>query len=228
MARTWGAIFDWDGVVIDSSERHEESWHCLAAELGKALPEGFFKQSFGMKNQFTIPNILGWSDDPVEIQQIAYRKEVLYRELVGAHGLEPLPGVREWLGVLAEADVPCAVGSSTPRANIDFALGLIDLAQFFSGIVSAEDVVEGKPHPDVFLKAAAKIGRVPQRCVVFEDAHVGVQAARAGGMRVVAVATTNPPSAMTAADRVVERLDELTIDGLDAWFPEPAPAAAVL
>lgn len=218
MAAAWGAIFDWDGVVIDSSRQHELSWDRLAGELGYELPPGFFKQSFGMKNQTIIPNLLGWAHEPAAIREIAGRKEVLYREAVGEQGLEPLPGVVAWLRALQAAGIPCAVGSSTPRANIDFALGLIHLAEFFQEIVSAEDVAHGKPDPEVFLKGAARIGCPPERCVVFEDAHVGVQAARAGGMKVVAVATTNPASELTAADGVVHRLDELTVEQLAAWF----------
>src|SRR5271166_5933683 len=189
---TWGAVFDWDGVIIDSSRQHEESWDRLAAEIGKPLPEGHFKAGFGRKNEFIIPNILKWTDDPAKVRELSLRKEALYREIIVERGLEPLPGVRTWLDRLAAAAVPCAVGSSTHRKNIEVSLDVLGLHGFFSEIVSSEDVSHGKPDPEVFLKAAGKIGMPPGKCVVFEDAHVGIEAAHRAGMKVIAVATTNP------------------------------------
>jgi len=214
----WGAIFDWDGVIIDSRRHHEESWERLAREEKRELPAGHFIQGFGRKNDYIISEILKWTTDAGEIGRVALRKEAIYREIVGEWGIEPLAGVREWLSALQEAGVPCAIGSSTHRANIDLSLGLMGLEPFFAEIVSAEDVTCGKPDPQVFLTAARKIGREPTRCVVFEDAHVGIEAARAGGMRVVAVATTHPPEELKVADRVVVRMDELTPDEFSRWF----------
>lgn len=205
----WGAIFDWDGVVIDSSAFHEASWELLAKRNRRPLPPGHFKAGFGRKNEFIIPEILGWTRDPAEIEHLSLEKEALYRELIAEKGIEPLPGVRTWLERLAAAGVPCAVGSSTHRLNLDLTLRLTGLAEFFSAIISAEDVSRGKPDPEVFLKAAARLERAPGRCVVFEDAFVGIEAAHAGGMRAVAVATTHPLSALGAADLAVTRLDHL-------------------
>ena len=91
---TIGAIFDWDGVVIDSSAQHEKSWELLAAEIGKTLPPGHFKKGFGKKNQLIIPEILAWSNDPEEIERLGDRKEELYRELVGQGGMTVLPGAQ--------------------------------------------------------------------------------------------------------------------------------------
>ena len=217
-AADWGALFDWDGVIIDSSSHHEESWERLAREEARTLPPDHFKIGFGRKNEFIIPSLLGWTRDPAEIRRLSLRKEALYRAVVAERGLSALPGVRTWLERLRDAGVPCAIGSSTHRANIDLSLGLIGLAEFFTGIVTAEDVSHGKPDPEVFLTAAARISRPPERCVVFEDAHVGIAAARAGGMRVVGVATTHPASDLITTDLAVHRLDELQPATLAAWF----------
>jgi beta-phosphoglucomutase family hydrolase len=214
----WGAIFDWDGVIIDSSRQHEESWERLAREIGKQLPEGHFKAGFGRKNEFIIPNILKWDEDPAEVRRLSLRKEELYREIVLEKGLEPLPGVRMWLDRLAAAGTPCAIGSSTHRKNIEVSLDVLGLRGFFREIVSAEDVSHGKPDPEVFLKAAGKLGIGPERCVVFEDAHVGIEAAHRAGMRVIAVATTNRIEELGEADRAVGRLDELQTGEIAKWF----------
>jgi HAD superfamily hydrolase (TIGR01509 family) len=210
-----GAIFDWDGVIIDSSRQHEESWERLAAEEGRTLPAGHFKEGFGKKNEWIIPNLLRWSDEPGEVHRLSLRKEALYRVIVLERGLEALPGVREFLERLRVAGVPCCIGSSTHRENIAAIIHVLGFEGFFAGMVTAEDVTHGKPHPDVFLKAAAKIGRAPASCVVFEDAFAGLEAAHAGGMKAVAVATTHPAERLAGrAHRVVHRLDELTVADL--------------
>jgi beta-phosphoglucomutase family hydrolase len=213
-----GAIFDWDGVVIDSSAAHEVSWDRLAQEQRRPLPPGHFKEGFGRKSEYIIRNILGWTQDPGEARRLSARKEELYREVVVERGIAPLPGVREFLARLRDSAIPCAVGSSTERKNIDTILALIGLGGFFSAIVSADDVTIGKPNPQVFLLAAQQIGVPAARCVVFEDALVGLEAARAGGMKAVGVATTHPPEGLVGADRVVRRLDELSLADLRKLF----------
>ncbi|HWA10910.1 MAG TPA: HAD family phosphatase [Opitutaceae bacterium] len=210
-----GALFDWDGVIIDSSRQHEGSWERLAEEEKRALPENHFKLGFGKKNEWIIPNLLGWSADAAEVHRLSLRKEALYRTIVLERGLEALPGVHVFLERLRAAGVPCCIGSSTHRENIATIIHVLGLEKFFAGMVTAEDVSHGKPHPDVFLRAAAKIGREPARCVVFEDAFAGIEAAHAGGMKVVGVATTHAPELLHGrADRVVRQLDELEVADL--------------
>ena len=208
----FGAIFDWDGVIIDSAKLHEQSWHRLAHELGTEITPGSFVRGFGMKSAQIIEQIHHWATAPDEIARLTNRKEALYREIVGRSEISPLPGVVEWLQRLCEAHVPCAVASSTQRANIEAVLARLGLQDAFRAIVSAEDVVHGKPNPEVFEKAAARLGIAAQRSIVFEDAHVGIEAAHAAGMKVVAVTTTHPASQLSAADVIVGRLDELTLE----------------
>ena len=207
------AIFDWDGVVIDSHDQHSESWTLLAEEQGSVLPVDFFETSFGMRNESIFPMFFSsWVDpeDKVRISELADRKEELYRELVRRDGIEPLPGVVALLESLSDAGIPCSVGSSTPRANIDAIMEVIGLGHRFQAITAAEDVTEGKPDPQVFLKAAAKVGGTPADSVVFEDAHVGIAAGLAAGMKVIAVATTHPIESLGEADLAVQSLEEVS------------------
>ncbi len=207
MDRKTGAIFDWDGVIINSAAHHEASWERLAKENGKTLPENHFKRGFGMKNEVIIPELLGWTTVPTEIRILSLRKEALYREIVREKGIEALPGVREWLQTLKHAGVPCIIASSTHRENITATLEVLGLGDFFEAAVTSEDVKRGKPDPEVFLTAAQRLEVDPANAVVFEDALVGVAAARAAGMRVVAVTTTEPREKLAAAraDHVVDR-----------------------
>jgi len=214
----FGVIFDWDGVIIDSSDFHEASWERLAEHEGKELPPGYFKKGFGMRNETIIPEILQWTNDPQEVQRLADLKEQFYRAVMIRQGISPLPGVRPLLKSLRDHGIKCAVGSSTPLLNITTALNLLGLRDSFDAIVAAEDVTRGKPDPQVFLVAAQKIGMPPYRCVVFEDALAGIDAGRKAGMKVVAVATTNPPDRLTLAHRIVQRLDEISVDALERLF----------
>ena len=208
-----GVIFDWDGVVLNSAAAHERSWAMLAAEESLPLPEDHFKRGFGRKNAEIIPSILGWSRENAEIQRLGDRKEALYREILLAGGVQPLPGVREFLAQLDLLKMPRAVGSSTPRANIDAALTAMDLTGRFDAIVCADDVTKGKPDPEVFLTAAARLEVEPAHCMVLEDATFGLQAAKAAGMLAVGVTTGHTPDVLreAGAELVVDHLDELDV-----------------
>ena len=110
---------------------------------------------------------------------------------------------------------PQAVGSSAPPGNLDLLLGLTDTRRYFGAVVTGDDVRRGKPDPEVFLTAAAKLGVASSQCVVFEDAVAGVEAAKAGGMRCVAVTFVghHPADKLSAAgaDLIVASLDEVTV-----------------
>jgi len=213
-----GVLFDWDGVVIDSSAQHERSWELLAQETGLPLPEGHFKAGFGKKNQVIIPDILRWAQEPAAIATLAARKEEIYRDLVRQSGVTILPGARELLAALELEGVPTAVASSTPRQNLDAIFASTGLDRFFKAVVCGDDVVNGKPAPDVFFLAARKIGLAPDACLVIEDAHAGIEAALAAGMRVLAVATTHPLADLHRATAAVESLAEITPASLRSLF----------
>lgn len=218
-----GVVFDLDGVLIDSHDQHERSWFRLAEEIGKPLTKEQFKTSFGMRNESCIPDVFGWAerDDADTIRELGDRKEELYRELLAEGGLDPLPGVVSLLESLVSADIPVSLGSSTSRKNIEVCFEATGLTRFFGeNYTGAEDVTRGKPAPDVFLEAARKIAREPAHCVVIEDAHVGVEAALAGGMRAIAVTTTHPRESFAdaGAAMIVDSLAELDAGTIVSLF----------
>jgi beta-phosphoglucomutase family hydrolase len=215
-----GAIFDWDGVVVDSSSHHEASWERLAKETGLPLPDNHFKRGFGMKNEWILPNLLNWTQDPAQINRLSLRKEELYRDIIRERGIEALPGVRELLDLLHAKGIPAVIGSSTHRLNITTTLDSLGLGHRFAAICSAEDVTMGKPDPQIFLQAAQKINRPPAACVVFEDAQVGIDAALAGGMKAVGVATTHPLGTLRGSHRQVNRLTEVDWAFLNSLWAE--------
>jgi beta-phosphoglucomutase len=150
--------------------------------------------------------------------ELAGRKEDLYRASVREEGTQLLPGAGKLLAAFAAAGWPQAVGSSAPPANLDLLLTLTDTRRYFVAVVTGDDVTRGKPDPEVFLKAAARLGADPGRCVVFEDAVAGVQAAKAGGMHCVAVTFVghHPAEKLRAAgaDLVVGSLEDVTVEAV--------------
>ena len=209
-------IFDFDGVVIDSHEAHERSWFALADELDRPFTRETFVATFGQRNESILP-LLGWAEegDKARIQQLGDRKETLYREILRSEGIQPLPGVVALLEDLRAQGIPSAIGTSTPRANVECVLEITGLAVFFREVASAEDVTRGKPDPEVFLKAAEKLGVAPFACVVIEDARVGIRAAKAAGMKALAVTTTHPAESL--APEMPDRI-EASLVPVDAEY----------
>jgi len=213
-------IFDWDGVVVDSSAAHKASWEMLAHEHKFVLPEDHFTQSFGRTNKAVITELFNWAVDPLVVKQLGDRKEVLYREILKTTGLDPLPGAINLFNTLKDADIPMAVGSSTPLENIASVIDMIGAGGIFDALITSEDVQKGKPDPEVFLKAAAALNVEPQDCVVFEDAVYGIQAALAAGMKAVALTTTHRISHFdsTWPHKIVRNLDDVSLNMiLNLW-----------
>ena len=207
-------IFDLDGVLVDTGKFHQQSWEDLAGRQGWAFSEEIFRQTFGMQNYQIIPILAGGDLPPAEVNRLADWKEARYRELVAGR-LSLLEGAAALINDLKKHKFLLAIGTSTPRENLDFILNQIPIRDDFDALVSGEEVSNGKPAPDTFLKAAEKL-RVPAgRCGVVEDAVQGVQAARAAGMKVIAVATTRRRQDLIQADFIVDSLGELSADRFD-------------
>jgi beta-phosphoglucomutase len=205
-------IWDVDGTLVDTSEMHFQAWVRLAGELGRPFSRDDFAATFGRRNPEIIRYLFHHDFNDVEIADIGERKENYYRA-AAQNGVSLLPGVRELLEGLHAAGARQAVGSSAPRGNLDLILRLTGCREYFDTIVGMEDTTRGKPDPQVFLRAAEKLGVPAQRCVVLEDAVAGVEAAKAGGMKCIAVtfAGHHPEEKLKAAgaDRVVRCFTEV-------------------
>ncbi len=201
------AIFDHDGVLVDSLAFHQHAWLILGQRTGLPITPEFIHDTFGMTNLSIFRKLLGNALDMAEVQRYSDLKEVCYRD--AARGkIELMAGVRELLDDLTAAGFRLAIGSSGVLPNLELTVDSCGLMGRFAAIASLEDIERGKPDPQIFLVAAAKAGVHPGRAVVFEDAPVGIQAAKAAGMRAVGVTTTHPAPALweAGADEVVENL----------------------
>ena len=142
-------------------------------------------------------------------------KEQRYRELVEGK-LKLLDGVKVLIDDLKKHGFALAIGTSAPRANLDFMLEHKPLGDCFDVYVTGEEVISGKPAPDTFLKAAEKLSMPADRCVVVEDAVAGVQAGKTAGMAVVAVTNTTDRPKLAQADIIVDSLAELSVENFAA------------
>lgn len=219
MEKIIGALFDWDGVVADSGAAHEESWKELAKLNGLPLPEGFFKSTFGKRNLEIIMDILRWTPDPSEAQRLSDQKEEIYRAGIAKNGLPTIRGAVAFVRALKSAGIPRAVGSSTPRENLEQALKTLGMEGDFDALVTSEDVERGKPAPDVYIKAACRLGLDPRECAVFEDSLAGVVAAARAGAKKIALSTTNPKGFWEARENPEEKPD-LAIPDFSDFSPE--------
>lgn len=215
-----GAIFDWDGVVIHSAQLHLESWEALAKELEKDLPEDHFQKGFGKRNETIIPKILGWTVDPALIERWGKRKEEIYRQLARKLGIPLAPGAKSFLRLLSGRKVLSSIGTSTERENVKLALDQHRLESFFVGSICSEDVARGKPDPEVFLKAAQLMSLDPGQCVVFEDSRHGIEAAKRGGMKAVALTTSHPAESFSdlRPDLIFESLESIDPSAIEGLF----------
>ncbi len=210
-----GVIFDLDGVLVDTSRFHLQSWYDLADREGYAMSDEFFYETFGMQNAGVIPRLAGRELPPEVIQEHSDWKEARYRELIAGQ-LKLLEGVQELLEDLRRNDFKLAIGSSTPRVNLEFMLANTGVERFFDAYATSEDVSRSKPAPDTFLAAARKMGLTPGQCVVIEDSIPGVRSGKAAGMIVVAVTNTRKAEELSEADRIVNSLVELNAADFDS------------
>ena len=200
-------LFDLDGVLVDSRAQHLEAWQRFAKEHGINAPAGYFDRTFGLRNDAILGGLIE-GITIADIERLGGEKERIFREIIGEPGLQPLLGAPELLDFLDKEQIPRAVVTSTPRANLDMVLRLLGISGCFQALVSAEDTSKGKPDPEGFLLGAERLGGAPEHCVVIEDAPAGIQAAKAAGMRAIGVTTTHAAPDLAGADLVVESLAE--------------------
>jgi beta-phosphoglucomutase len=208
-------IWDVDGTLVDTAQLHFSAWTRLANELSRPFSRDDFAATFGRRNPEILNYLFGTQFDDRRVAELGDRKEDYYKNAAKTEGVSLLPGARQLLEGLHEAGFLQAIGSSAPLGNVDLILGLTDTRQFFEAIVSMEDTQRGKPDPQVFLVAASRLAVSPVQCVVMEDAVAGVQAAKAGGMRCIAVRFVAHHSEEklrnAGADMIVDSLEQVTV-----------------
>jgi len=217
MESSFAVIFDMDGVLIDSNPYHKISLKQFCAKYGHNLTDKQLEEKiYGRTNKDWIPNVFG----PLSVEQVASytdEKEALFREIYNDH-VTPLKGLVPFLTILKKNNVPMAIGTSAPRANVDFTLSKTGIGSFFDAILDDTFVNKGKPDPEIYIKAAHALGYDPQKCIVFEDSISGVQAGHNARCKVVGVTTTHTANELALTDLIIEDFEGISLQNLENLF----------
>ncbi len=208
-------IFDFDGVILDSEPQHQESFRRLFekhAVVFSETPDDFT----GIPARDNIRRVYRKADltlSNADVERLNTERDSFYLDVMNETGTRTLPGARELIAALRAQKIPVALASSTNLSVLIKILPEIGLQDSFDAVVGGDEVKDGKPAPDIFLKAAERLGVPPQACVVIEDANAGVQAAFAAGMKVLMVRNDRILQQKEKADAFVDDLA-----GVDADF----------
>ncbi len=191
------AIFDMDGTLVDNMAYHIASWEafCQHHHLPFSL-ETYYQQFNGRTSRDVLQLLFNRTLTDGEVYDFTEEKEEWYRQLYRPH-LKPVAGCLDFLENLRANGVKLAVATSAPLSNLQFTLEGAGLAPFFEVVVYGALVRRGKPDPEIYLTTAEKLGVEPSRCVVFEDALLGIESARRAGMPVVTLTTSHPAAELT-------------------------------
>lgn len=200
-----GAIFDLDGVLVDTARYHFEAWRRLAAELGFEFSERDNERLKGVSRENSLDILLevgGVTATPSERRDLAVRKNRYYVDSLGAlTKSDLLPGALESLRILREIRLPAALASASRNAQT--VLQRLDISSFFAAVVDGTAVTKAKPNPEIFFLAADKLKLSPSQCAVFEDAEAGIKAARSAGCYTIGIGS---PAILGDANFIIPNL----------------------
>lgn len=204
-------LFDLNGTMIDDMQYHTIAWHkILTEDLGAQITVEETKAQMYGKNSELLDRVFGKGYFPYErMLEISLEKERRYQEAFSPH-LKLIAGLDQFLEKAKQQSIRMAIGSAAITFNIDFVLDNLNVRSYFDAIVSADDVVESKPHPETFLKGAQLLKVQPSDCVVFEDAPKGVEAAQNAGMRCVVLTTMHEEEEFRPYSNIIRFVKDYT------------------
>ncbi|MBM4035246.1 MAG: HAD family phosphatase [Planctomycetes bacterium] len=204
--RDSGVVFDLDGVLVDSEGLHVEAWRRLFAERGVELTDEEYAQGVGMSDADWLAWLFARRGTAGDVAWWREAKRQLFQALLAAD-VRPFPGVVGLVRTLRPR-FRLGVASNSWRRNIETVLDALGIRGCFDAWVGADDVTRCKPHPDVYELAAARLALPSTACVVIEDSPLGIQAARAAGMRCIGITNSMPAERLAQADLVVSSLED--------------------
>ena len=203
-----------DGVLVDNTKYHVLSWQIFYKKFGKNVSSKYFIHKILGRTNTEAFKVLGINLPQSKIKKLLVQKEAHYRRIYKPY-IKSVKGLHEFLKELKGSGIKIALATSAPTPNIDFVLAATKMRKYFKIIVRGAQVEKSKPYPDIFLLAAKKLKVQPKSCIVFEDAMLGIQAAKAAGMKVVGVATSHKPSELRHTDLVIKDFRHLKVKNLE-------------
>lgn len=219
MKEKFAVLFDMDGVIIDSNPYHKDAWMAFCRRYQVELrEEDVPRYIYGKTNKTALVDVFQREFSPEESFRMSEEKEAIYREL-HRPDIGLIKGLAGLLEDFKRHQVPLAVCTNAPVANLDFMLEETGIRPYFQVLIDASKVSKGKPDPEIYLKAAQLLGIAPGRCIVMEDSTVGVEAGLRAGMKVVGITTTHSRQELAHTHLVIDDFDELSVDKLQALLP---------
>lgn len=214
-----GIIFDFNGTLFFDSEKHQEAWR----EFSKRLRDHAFTDEemrdymFGRTNEDIIAYLIGKKPSPELVKSFAKEKEAVYRDMCrkDSENIKLAPGAIEFLNYLQENNIPHTIATMSEKDNVDFYIEEFKLAKWFDidKIVYADGTIPGKPAPDIYIKAAEKLGLKPEECIVIEDAISGIESAKNAGIgKIIAIASMESEDLykkIPAVSQIIKNFNEI-------------------
>lgn len=189
-------LFDLNGTMIDDMPYHIKAWHRILNELGASVSlERMKEECYGTNNEL-LERIFPGRFTLEEKNRMSFEKEKAYQQQFKPH-LRLIEGLDDFLFQSSNSGIKMAIGSAAIMFNIDFVLDNLNIRKYFDALVSADDVLNSKPHPETYLKCAARLNIEPASCLVFEDAPKGVESALNAGMKSVVLTTLHSEEEFT-------------------------------
>ena len=219
MPENFAVIFDMDGVLVDTNPYHQKTIQQFCSKYGFVLNEDELKtRVYGRTNRQWITNLFGELSEQ-ELEAYAFEKEQLFRD-VYAPFIQPVKGLINFLESLDKNNIPKAIATSAPRANVDFVLKGSNTGKYFSTILDERMVSYGKPDPEIYIKTAQSLGIPNQRCIVIEDSLSGAEAGKNSGSKVIGITTTHTAAELVQTDFVINDFTELNLNILKNLIQE--------
>jgi beta-phosphoglucomutase family hydrolase len=196
-------LFDLNGTMINDMPYHVKAWYGILNGLGANISMERVKEECYGKNHELLERIFPGRFSEQEKDRMSYKKEEEYQQEFRPH-LQLMPGLREFLEKAHDKNIRTAIGSAAIMFNVDFVLDGLHIRHLIDAIVSADDVVHSKPHPETFLKCAARLNIAPEDCLVIEDAPKGAESALNAGMDCLIITTMHKPEEFSQYKNVVE------------------------
>lgn len=203
-------LWDMDGVIVDSGPYHFAAWQDTFAGKGRSFTRDDFAALFGARNDFIIKRVMDGDLTAGDVEAIADEKEERFRQKAGGN-IKAFPGAVRLLNDIKNGGFRLGLVSSAPRENIDLVIQELHLEEMFDCIVFGRQVPESKPSPQIYLVATERLAVAAGDCIVIEDSPLGIKAAKAAGMRCLAVTNTHPKPVLKEADRVVDSLEDIDL-----------------
>jgi beta-phosphoglucomutase family hydrolase len=210
-----GIIFDMDGVLTDNKEQDFTAWKRVFADFNIDLTFKGYKSFTGMKGEAIVLKYIKPEARGEEATMLTRRKEEYFIEEIKKTKIEPTEGIEKLLNDLKKNNIKMGIGTAAMEFKANAILEELGIKDFFEILVSAEKVKKGKPDPETYLKAVKHLNLKPEECIVIEDAPNGVEAAKNGGIKCIAITTTHKESELKQAEKIIDSFDELNINELN-------------